>query len=229
MIKIGDVISYWDMCKEESSMLQRGMNFKLHNRVSVILMSVRKGAPYADRVEDNGRVLIYEGHDVPRRDASIRPQEIDQPMHDNGKLSQNGLFYEAARKAKDGHAPSELVKVYEKVKSGVWTYNGHFRLLDAWIENDGRREIFKFRLEMVGDLRTDGLDSREEEHPRIIPTPVKIEVWKRDKGHCRLCGSQTNLHFDHIIPFSKGGSSLIADNIQLLCSRCNLAKKDHII
>ncbi|MCK5258904.1 MAG: HNH endonuclease, partial [Thermoplasmatales archaeon] len=35
-------------------------------------------------------------------------------------------------------------------------------------------------------------------------------------------------HFDHIIPYSKGGSSLVADNIQLLCTKHNLEKRDKI-
>lgn len=64
MIKVGDVLSYIDLCKEEGVNLQRGMNFHLRGKSSVILMSVRAGAPYADRIEENGRVLIYEGHQV---------------------------------------------------------------------------------------------------------------------------------------------------------------------
>jgi 5-methylcytosine-specific restriction endonuclease McrA len=57
---------------------------------------------------------------------------------------------------------------------------------------------------------------------------AKLEVWKRDKGRCVQCGSSDNLHFDHIIPYTKGGSSLVAENIQLLCARHNIAKKDKI-
>jgi len=66
MITPGDVISYVDMCLEEGATLQHGMNFRLRGGMSVILMSLRRGAPYVDRVEDNGRILIYEGHDIPR-------------------------------------------------------------------------------------------------------------------------------------------------------------------
>lgn len=228
MMKVGDVFSYWDMCKEEGSMIQRGMNFRLHNKASVVLMSVRRGAPYSDRVEENGRVLIYEGHDVPKRNPSIQPKEMDQPMFDKGKLSQNGLFCEAAEKFKRGEAPAELVKVYEKVRPGIWTCNGFFKLVDSWQETAGPRKVFKFRLEIMEDQAESKSENEDVAHPRMIPRSVKIEVWKRDKGGCSKCGSQQNLHFDHVIPFSKGGSSLSADNIQLLCSRCNIAKKDRI-
>jgi 5-methylcytosine-specific restriction endonuclease McrA len=57
--------------------------------------------------------------------------------------------------------------------------------------------------------------------------PINVEtrlfVWQRDEGRCRNCGSQENLHFDHVIPRSRGGSST-AENIQLLCRQCNLRK-----
>ena len=43
--------------------LQRGMNYGSGGQPSMILMSRRPGAPYDDRVEDDGHVLIYEGHD----------------------------------------------------------------------------------------------------------------------------------------------------------------------
>jgi hypothetical protein len=66
MINVGDVLSYLDVCREEGVNLQRGMNFRLRGGLSVILMSIRAGAPYADRIEENGRVLIYEGHDAPK-------------------------------------------------------------------------------------------------------------------------------------------------------------------
>lgn len=50
---------------------------------------------------------------------------------------------------------------------------------------------------------------------RIIPIRVKVEVWKRDYGCCVICGSKGNLHFDHDIPYSKGGSSITTKNVRL--------------
>lgn len=46
----GHVISYIEMCQKEGTSLQRGMNFRLKGRHSVILMSVRPNSPYRDEV-----------------------------------------------------------------------------------------------------------------------------------------------------------------------------------
>ena len=53
-------------------------------------------------------------------------------------------------------------------------------------------------------------------------------VSKRDQGQCVERGCSDNLHFDHIIPYSRGGSALIAKNTQLTCARHNSAKHDKI-
>ena len=193
-------------------------------------MSTRPGAPYRDRLEEGGRVLIYEGHDVPRNVTRRDPKEIDQPgFSPNGRLTENGKFAAAARSHKSGHPP-ELVRVYEKIKDGIWVFNGVFALTDVWMENDGRREVFKFRLELrqEGEEPADDRARIELDHTRVIPSVVKREVWARDHGRCVRCGSSDNLHFDHDVPFSKGGTSLSAANIRLLCRRHNLKKKDRI-
>jgi hypothetical protein len=67
----------------------------------------------------------------------------------------------------------------------------------------------------------------EDEKNRHIPEEVKEYVWRRDDGKCVKCGSQEKLEFDHIIPFSKGGSNT-ARNVQLLCEYCNRSKRDTI-
>jgi hypothetical protein len=231
-IQPGDIISHTEMCLEEGVSLQRGMNFRLKGGTSVVLMSIRKGAHYADRVEENGEVLIYEGHDLPRNLAKI-PKLEDQPLYTpKGNLTQNGRFFEASESYKNGLQAPELVKVYEKIKDGIWVFNGIFELIDAWSENDVSRNVFKFKLH-VTDKTIDQKEKRAKElkdldHNRMIPTSVKLEVWKRDKGCCVQCGSTHNLHFDHILPYSKGGTSLKAENIQLLCARHNLEKRDKI-
>jgi len=223
LIKQGDVVSYLKMCSEEGVNLQRGMNFRLKKKASVILMSLRSGAPYADRVEDEGRTLIYEGHNIGKQ-AGLDPKTVDQPAaYPNGRWTQNGLFFEAVQRFKQGEAEAEIVKVYEKIRPGIWTYNRLFQLIDAWRETSHGRKVFKFKLELTGTAKP-SYQQVELDHNRIIPTSVKIEVWARDKGKCVKCGSTKNLHFDHIIPYSKGGSSLVAENVQILCAKHNLEK-----
>jgi hypothetical protein len=224
----GDILSYLEMCAREGVSLQRGMNFRLKGQMSVILMSIRKGAPYADRVEDEGRILIYEGHDVPKSSPQIDPKLLDQPaLTPGGKHTQNGLFFQAASAFKSGKSQAELVRVYEKIRNGIWAYNGVFKLIDAWEETAQDRRVYKFKLEITEDAAKKSV-SYDLGHDRVIPTTVKLEVWKRDKGCCRECGRSDNLHFDHVIPFSLGGSSIVAENIQILCARHNLEKSDDI-
>jgi hypothetical protein len=62
---------------------------------------------------------------------------------------------------------------------------------------------------------------------RHIPQHIKTAVWSRDGGRCVKCGIDHALQFDHIIPFAEGGASTV-DNLQILCSPCNLQKGDRI-
>jgi len=226
-----EVIPYLEMCQREGSSLQRGMNFSIGGTHSVILMSLRPNAPYDDQVLDGGFTLIYEGHDVPQNKAHPHPKLIDQPeKYPSGRLTENGKFHLAAQNYKRGVRQPERVRVYEKIYPGIWSYNGIFHLVDSWIEQSGERSVFKFKL-----IAVEGEEDFSIPAPlnpirrRIIPTPVKLEVWKRDGGKCVECGATDELHFDHIVPYSKGGTSLTAENVQLLCARHNLQKHDRIL
>ncbi len=230
---VNEIISYLEMCQRENASLQRGMNYHIGGAsYSVILMSVRKNAPYQDRIENNGAILIYEGHNAPKNHTNIDPKHLDQPEYTpNGTLTPNGKFHHAAQSYKHGKQQAEIVRVYEKIKQGIWSYNGQFKLVDSWVEYDGIRQVYKFKLEILDEEVTISRSKSERvtEPSRVIPTSVKLEVWKRDSGKCVQCGATDNLHFDHIIPYSKGGTSLKAENIQLLCARHNLEKRDKII
>jgi len=224
-----DIITYLDLVYEEKAHLQKGMNYRVGKNYSVFLMSVRKNAPYADQINYTSGALIYEGHDHPKTNLVPEPKSVDQPMTTStGAWTENGKFFKTATDYKTGLSQNpELIKVYEKIANGIWCYKGFFELVDVEHASDGKRKVFKFHLLPITKTILNG--NIELPHNRIIPTHVKVEVWRRDKGKCQICGSSKNLHYDHVIPFSKGGSSLIKENIRILCAKHNLEKSDKIM
>jgi hypothetical protein len=206
------------------------MNFRLNSSYSVILMSQRTNAPYHDRIHSDGVTIEYEGHDLPRRSHDHNPKQEDQAgTFPSGRLTQNGLFAKAVENYKMGTKSAELVKVYEKIFPGVWSLKGFFDLTDYKIVPDGKRNVYRFVL-TLSDKRARASDQalNNPEHTRLIPSEVKKEVWKRDGGKCVICNDAKNLHFDHDLPFTKGGTSLTANNVRLLCMKHNLAKSAKI-
>ncbi len=227
---VNQIISYREMCNiEQQQQLQRGMNFGIGGTYSVLLMSVKPNAPYADRISDDGLTIYYEGHD----ETGDKLKRIDQPEAlPSGLFTQNGHFKHAIDQGKkSGLYP--LTKVYEKLQPGIWTYRGLFEMQDyQYVEREDRK-VFEFVLTITDqDVATASAHKHEEpldlEQTRQIPGKVKLAVFKRDKGVCTKCGSNTNLHFDHILPYSLGGTSLKEENIQLLCARHNLQKSAHL-
>jgi hypothetical protein len=67
--------------------------------------------------------------------------------------------------------------------------------------------------------------------PRRINWRLRAAVLIRDNCLCRMCGASpakdpaVTLHVDHIEPWSKGGTTTL-DNLQTLCSTCNIGKAD---
>jgi hypothetical protein len=230
MLESGDILSHHEMCLMEGRSLQQGMSFRTNQTHSILLMSQRSGAPYPDRLSEDSTTLYYIGHDS--YGASDKGR-IDQPLVTaTGSLTQSGRFFLAAEQARQGNPP-ELVRVYEKLSSGIWVFNGLFELRDAKMEFDGVRKVCVFELHLIeGSFDPNANVHQPSKSPgRLIPTWVKLAVLKRDKGSCQHpgCHAKTDLHFDHILPFSRGGSSSNPDNIQLLCQRHNLEKSANII
>lgn len=219
------ILTYDELCAREGARLQQGMHYRINPDHSAVLMCSRKNAPYPDQHVENGGAIIYQGHDE-RRSLNLRdPKSFDQPeITASGQLTQNGLFLKAVELMLVGLRPPEPVRVYQKLAMGIWCDNGLYLLMDAWKEHDGKRKVFRFRLEP----QTSDSAELPRKRQRPIPASVRRTVWLRDQGCCVLCGATEDLHFDHIIPYSKGGCSWRADNIQLLCSKHNLRKSDKL-
>lgn len=55
---------------------------------------------------------------------------------------------------------------------------------------------------------------------RTIPKKVKETAFIKSNGRCQICGSTSNLEYDHIKAFRHGGTSDV-NNIRLICKYCN--------
>jgi len=84
---------------------------------------------------------------------------------------------------------------------------------------------------------TDKMLSKEyglSEDKRGIGLSLRYKILNRDKFKCVKCGASPatdhncRLHIDHIVPFSKGGKTVL-ENLQTLCEECNLGKGDRHI
>jgi hypothetical protein len=74
----------------------------------------------------------------------------------------------------------------------------------------------------------------KKEYRRDIPLGLRFKVLRRDSFKCVLCGDNPPrnldcvLHVDHIVPWSKGGSTTY-DNLRTLCAVCNLGRSNRYL
>jgi len=87
--------------------------------------------------------------------------------------------------------------------------------------------IYNFTCELLPN----NLKRKNKRKRTHIPRGMRHEVFKRDNYTCVECGATKSngatLHVDHIIPVSKNGTDEL-DNLQTLCSDCNLNKSNII-
>lgn len=112
---------------------------------------------------------------------------------------------------------SEYIEIIAKTKKGSGKYHigKDSNIVEAYIEYAIKR--FHRQLDF----------SQSSGNTRHIPQNIKNAVWQKCQGKCVQCSSSAYLEFDHIIPFSKGGSNS-ENNLQILCRKCNLEKSNQI-
>ena len=81
--------------------------------------------------------------------------------------------------------------------------------------------------------KSKGYHHNQRRVSRTISDKIRYQVFKRDHFKCCICGASpakdptVELHIDHIIPWSKGGQNDL-ENLQTLCSSCNIGKSDSV-
>jgi len=81
------------------------------------------------------------------------------------------------------------------------------------------------------DVCNDSKENAMHKTSRDINLRLRFKVLQRDNFKCCACGASpakdasVELHVDHIMPWAKGGETVF-ENLQTLCSKCNLGKSD---
>jgi hypothetical protein len=122
------------------------------------------------------------------------------------------------RRAELAKPPSSISQSPYNRRFGSWT-----TALSAFVEyaNEGNVENGVGQKSLVPRRET----------ARDPSLRLRWRVLKRDRFTCRACGASpalipgVELHVDHIDAWSKGGLTTL-ENLQTLCSRCNLGKSN---
>lgn len=127
-----------------------------------------------------------------------------------------------------GKQPS-YSQMQKHTKYSMKTYENRF---------GGWRNALKCFIEYVNTSSRENSSPIQEIQPisiktsRTINQRLRFLVLARDSFSCCACGASpakdggtTILHVDHIVPWSRGGETVM-DNLQTLCSKCNLGKSN---
>ena len=147
----------------------------------------------------------------------------------NVKYSKKELFENIAKVwIKSGKQPSRRDmnnSAISKISSGSYE-----RTFKSW--NNALKEFVDFANQTDYELNEiETSTNKKDRGNRDINLRLRFNVMKRDNFKCCMCGASpakdpnVELHIDHIVPWSKGGETTI-DNLQTLCSKCNLGKSD---
>lgn len=139
----------------------------------------------------------------------------------------SGLVLDGAqrfvREVKDDDAElARYLRIEERELAGASNISAETVAFDV-----NQRDAVRLKVllaESGAKVRIESAPRRDADERRpSISEAVRNEVWRKDAGRCVDCGSRENLHFDHIIPWSRGGAST-ARNLELRCESCNLRK-----
>ncbi|MBI2353739.1 MAG: HNH endonuclease [Deltaproteobacteria bacterium] len=119
---------------------------------------------------------------------------------------------------------------YEK-RFGSWSKA--LREFVEWVNADSPNQSTNTD-EELDVARTTYNDSTKRRSRREISDRQRFRILVRDGFRCKACGASplnlpgTELHVDHILPWSKGGET-IDENLETKCKQCNLGKGNAFI
>lgn len=165
-----------------------------------------------------------------RRDAVESQLPLTDPRHPHGFTSDRegrgytvywgGYGYHID--LNDIRSPIDLLRVLTHLCGKHWPgFNSrHIRAFIASVSNELEWDLHH------GSIFKSRATDNDEERARLTPQ-LRYSILKRDGFRCRACGSGAAqgaiLHIDHKLAIANGGCTE-RENLQTLCSMCNLGK-----
>lgn len=170
----------------------------------------------------------------------------------NAILKMSGLGVNLNRNFTDEELFEEIERVWillgrqpttTDIKKGISKYslNSYARRFGGWrealckfveyVNEDTGFEEESKRISKGYNISKDDKSNSKHTTSRDINLRMRFKVFLRDNFKCCICGASPAtdpdvvLHVDHIKPWSKGGETVM-ENLQTLCSKCNLGKSD---
>ncbi|KKS43945.1 MAG: hypothetical protein UV05_C0016G0008 [candidate division CPR1 bacterium GW2011_GWA2_42_17] len=163
-----------------------------------------------------------------------------RPHSPNRIYSDKELFEEMARVwQKVGQRPSKTEWEMSEPRISYLCYKKRF---GGWTNACVKFIEYKMGTDILADdfvITNDEVSGNKKieykrEISRDVPLGLRLKILSRDNFRCIFCGKSpatdfgTKLHIDHVVPFSKGGKSIL-ENLQTLCEECNLGKSNRNI
>lgn len=169
----------------------------------------------------------------------------------NRALKAAGLYYNVAKNLTEEELFGNLLNIWQKLgrqpyyrdlhqplsicsaKPYVTKYGSWYNALEKFVEYMNKDEVEDINQVINIEVDKPTPENKVITHKtsRNINLRLRYQVLKRDNFKCVVCGRSLakdpniELHIDHIIPWSKGGETVI-DNLRTLCSDCNLGKSN---
>jgi hypothetical protein len=106
------------------------------------------------------------------------------------------------------------LKVFESWQSSI-DDDRHLARVYARLDSEDIAEVSRAR------------PSSQPQGKREPSQGLRMKVFERDSFRCLHCGIQKDLSVDHVVPWSRGGPTVI-ENLQTLCRKCNSRKRDKL-
>jgi len=123
---------------------------------------------------------------------------------------------------------NDMQKPLSKYVAGAYEHRfGTWRkALEKFVEYINQEDVPKIDKE---ELKSKPIKTHKTK--RSISWRLRFIVMRQDGFKCKICGRSPAtdpkivLHVDHIVPWSKGGET-VPENLQTLCSKCNIGKSN---